>query len=546
MWAQISEWMPVDPNAYLSPTETEDCAYERMPSYRPKESAVDALRQCSEGEGSNRFQWIADCGYPSLKRCAPLEGQLCLLRTNVQKEAALCSEKLQEHRADIAEQRRRFDEEQRAAVDLARQHDRRTRQALDMSRDALGRGDFSGANRILDGLIDQQDPTNLPRDLRGTSNALGRMLGIVPRPVDRLSGQLTNLSLNAYRDITERAMAEFGNAMAGGALEIDRGSGDTDDSGTNTGKGDAFPDPGESLIPTDNGFADIMANWDEMSSVGQVASILSVIGTMAMIAEGDGQPIPPSLVDGTFAANVTALAEAAAGGTFKFGDEVDVYAARAEVVSREIVLERTALAMREEQETRKAQAAAIAQAEADAAGAQAAAEILAAEILGEASNGSELVGTPSSVAKELYSCLKVSQGKFPRELKRFIHDGYKGENGLIVENTCKHFLYCEVELTDRNRFRYNSVLQLGPANSSCQITTFWPLLCDVEFLWPIVDIRPQSQRGDGIACREHESAVSQGIDSNNIVGRAPLIAEQIEDVPVIPNVPNCGIEVACE
>ena len=341
VWAQDSEWMPVATNSFLSPISGGDCSREQMQSFAPLTAARAELSDCIQNAPppwEERYVFVPACGVTTPRSCSAVEAAKCIYDQRFQDEIKLCRDRLREFRDEEAEERRRLAAEQRAAEDLARQHERQARQAVDMSRELLERGDPVGANRILEQYAAQNDPTQLPRDLLALSDDIGEILRVEPRPVDRLSRELTDISLDQFGNITGNAMDLFGAALAGGAFEIDPDVGGSQGAGMILPGGGAFPggDPGAGLIQSPNAYADIIANFNELSTVGQVASILSIIGTMVLIAESDGRPIPPSLVDGTFAANVTALAEAAAGGTFRFTDEVNVYSARAEIVETEI------------------------------------------------------------------------------------------------------------------------------------------------------------------------------------------------------------------
>jgi len=422
-----------------------------MPSYGPRISAEEAYRQCSrEGRGSGWFKWISQCGYPGAIGCASLEAETCILRQQVSDERQQCNNRLNEFRAQAAEERRRLAAEQRAADEFARQHERQARQAVDMSRELLERGDPVGANRILEQYAAQNDPTQLPRDFLALRDNIGEILRVEPRPVDRLAREFTDISLDQFGNITGNAMDLFGAALGGGALEIDPDVGGSQGAGMILPGGGAFPggDPGAGLIQSPNAYADIIANFNELSTVGQVASILSIIGTMVLIAESDGRPIPPSLVDGTFAANVTALAEAAAGGTFRFTDEVDVYTARAEIVETEIAHERRVADARQlvaaDRARREVEAAAREAEEAAARAAEAAARA-AADVAAKAA----VEAAKRVTAEKIVACITVTFGGRPTGRHFFgreYWDTYDAA-GLTFRNTCQETVQYEFAIS---------------------------------------------------------------------------------------------------
>lgn len=427
--AQTSEWMSVAPDAHLFPTTSADCSISQMPSWIAYLTNRDAHLACLREPWSPAKvvprTYIACRGWHTTSRCnAQYEEAECQAYQQARDESTLCTEKLNEIRRDEAAERRRLAEEQRLQDDLARQREREARQARDMSREALARGDVTGANRILDTFIDQQDPTQLSRDILSGSNNLRRILGLPQRPVDRLSGQITALSLDAYRDLTGNALSQLGDATGGGAFAIDDGAA-APDGADPLPRGGAFPDPGAALIQTENGFADIAANWDELSTFGQLASSASILVAMAAVAESDGRPIPPSLVDGTFAANVTALAEAAAGGRFRFGDEVDVYTARAQIFESQIVQQRVSSEPTAVFGTgNKLEPAPIGQID---QGFQPSAETPETAVVARNEN------------HFLESCIQI-------EMRTIPESGYENEVFLVLTNTCPSPLSCTYDI----------------------------------------------------------------------------------------------------
>lgn len=448
-FGQTSGWIPIASNAHLNPTETEDCRFDRMPSHASILSLNAAIQQCLAGRTSGRWVHIRECGYGGSITCSSLEAQRCTLEDNRREEISQCNERLQAYRADIAEERRRAAEEERLARDLRAQNDRRMRQGLEMARDAAKRGDLSGAQRIMGGLINQQDPTQLPRDILHLREGLRASLGVRATPVDRLSYLTSSLAFDKYQQIITDATGQLAGASGSGAFDFDFG-------GTGGGSpapfqrgGGVHADP-SAMPQTPNGFAAIAANWDEMSSFGQIASVLSILGTMAMIMESDGRPIPPSLIDGTFAANVTALAEAAAGGSFRFGEQTDVYVARAEVVETRIAEEKrieqegqarrdaALLALAADRARRKAEAAAKAAAEqaelTRMALAKAEADAAAARLEAEKSEN-------AGVDQQLSSCIQVSM----RNITVSGSNGSKGIPIIVLTNTCNLALHCDYQ-----------------------------------------------------------------------------------------------------
>jgi hypothetical protein len=409
---------------FAFPTGLTDCQISMAPSWPKLRDARKRYSSCVQEYALEKWSSRA-CHYNNSQppQCSGIDQQICALELQLPQEIEACRSRAEKAMADAAEARRIAEAEERAARDAQSLADTQARRAMKMAQDALKEGNPGLGQKILERFISQTDPTHLPKQLVADFEGIQRALNTPQTPVGALSEAVTKTSLDAFGSITKNVEAQLGGAVGGGAFDVDAGAGGGSAAGALGGSSTPVPGgySGTNPVQAPNGFTDIATNWETMSGLGQVTAILSIIATIGIIMENDG-PVPPSLIDGTFAANIVALSEAAAGGNFKFGGDVDVYEATTSIVTEEMVSKRDSAAERERFETAaRQQEEAQLQAEAD----QAIEDLLAAQRArnekAEAQMEIEeaIYGSDSDrKVDDLVKCINFYVGPFPESVQR--------------------------------------------------------------------------------------------------------------------------------
>lgn len=307
---------------YLNPTTYDDCKDPKLLSFSPLERTKKEASACLRSPQANsRYVWVCrdgSQGYPWPYGCSSLENRRCDLVSKLQKEREICNARVAEYRKQDADRRKAEEETAKAGEEAARRQ-AESRIAAEMAKEAGIAGDWVKAT--------------------GLANKIGRrgakLMGLGTAPALELSNQLTKLSFKELTRMQTLADGELMKALGGGAFDIE-GQGDRGTSASSLPGGTA----GLRIDSESTGAPDIapygtisheaqemIASWDQLSPVSQTVGVLTLIAQMIMVMQNDGN-VHPSLVDGSFAANIVAITEAAATGEIflKRGEPVDGYA----------------------------------------------------------------------------------------------------------------------------------------------------------------------------------------------------------------------------
>ena len=370
-------------------------------------------------------------GYPWPPSCASIEERRCELEEKLRSQGELCRSRFSEFRRQESD-RKRAEELEAKATEEAMRRDAVRRVAEGQARDAASAGDWSA----------------MTNSARSMAKRTTRGLGYKGTPAMALSDQLSREGIGQLGRMQRFADGQLMAAMGGGAFDIDAPGGRSASSRLpgptaglrvdGNGEGmtaEAYSD----LVAPSQEFQDMASSWNELSPISQTVGVIALIAQMVMIMESDGN-VHPSLLDGSFAANVVAITEAAATGDIilKRGEPVDTYSFTQSAVTTRLVEEdeRRLAAERAEAEARRLAEEELRRKE-DELRRQEEAEILAAEARRIAAAEAEhreiseenwLLPKPNSASSILVKCIRVVE----TGLKNYCDDQVKCSGDVVI------------------------------------------------------------------------------------------------------------------
>lgn len=304
------------------PTTFEQCARERQERQLMISALRERIQQCLIGNPSGRFVSIPVCNYPGSITCADLEQQACVLSDANIERSRLCIDRAGEFQRQEAERERLESDRRRADEAAARDQERN----LSMAARAAGRGDVALAASIArGGVVDPNDPTRAPRLLDSGGRYLANAMGVSTTPQMSVSGAISGIALNSYRDLGARALDELNSATGSGAFDVD-GSSDTPSGPTLRFSTVNNSDITAALQSEAQAYADL---WNNGGDIGRVIAVAAIAARIAAVMEdrptSNADMARVSLVLGAFARSINTLTDAATRGEISLTDGTSPY-----------------------------------------------------------------------------------------------------------------------------------------------------------------------------------------------------------------------------
>lgn len=288
----------------MQPKSYEDCQDEKLLSYGPLQNAKSEAMACHLNPQNQRGpQKAHQCIGWTGASCTRAFDNECDLKDKLRREREICTDKV---RSFLEAERIRKSQEAERDRDIA-------------AAEEHAHSEMSGPEDVIRRMIDRAKRDGDYKLVAALAKRGAFGLGYAESPAQALSRAMTPTAMREFRRLTGFAQGELLKSLGSGAFDIDAPGAAVSGSGLPRGPGAVdltSPDFASQYPPSSKAFEDLVRDWDSYSPVSQGVAIFSLVAQMIMIMKSDG-PVNPSLLDGSFAANLAGMTESLISGELR-------------------------------------------------------------------------------------------------------------------------------------------------------------------------------------------------------------------------------------